>query len=348
MLKKAVYLQKTSTSIINTQQEIPFIFSPIKEIKAILTAKESTLVPVGSLKEILRVLFPRKAIFFDTKEDETLIVHCIPEGPFGPDPEVFLDHFLPDFLEIVAGISEKLNLTEVSVLGYSPVGQPELSRIQFINSLTSKNRTKIILNLYELYILYQAVINNKNSENCFVSIFINDSHKFCFFTSRETTLKQLCKKEPVIEQHLKEDPGSGLINPLVGTKYQLTDKVGEKNIELVCLTGGGQSISFGNTGLFGFPFFNKKLRLRYIDDSEPAVHPCQNCLACVRFCPADLHPAYLYHNLLNQDYEEAKSLAVQKCTLCGRCSFVCPSSLPLTSTIEVSLQKMAEEENEQD
>jgi len=340
--EKTAFLQNNSASVINYRQEIPFVFAPIKEIKSIHTAKDRKIKTSG-LGAMLGLLFPRKADYFASKDQKTLGISCIPEGPFGPDPEVLLAQFLPDFFTTLSLIVERLGLEGALVLGYA-ADYSDMPKIRFSKKMYAEDRGKLILNLHEFLQLSLAVAKGLHSGSRFVSVFISEADKFCFFTSGQTELGRLCESEPLIAAKIKKNPGCVLCNPLTGESYRPEDRIEDKNIELVCLVRSGQSISFGRGGLFSFPFFRKKLHMQIIPGRGRSVHPCQNCLGCVRYCPAGLHPAYLYHYLINGGHEEARTLDLTSCTGCGRCSMVCPSNLPLTGTITASLGKDGEEE----
>ena len=60
---------------------------------------------------------------------------------------------------------------------------------------------------------------------------------------------------------------------------------------------------------------------------------CIRCGACVKVCPMNLQPLYLYAYGKKQDKEELKRLNVTDCIECGCCSYECPSKLHLVETI---------------
>ncbi len=113
------------------------------------------------------------------------------------------------------------------------------------------------------------------------------------------------------------------------------------------------------TFLFAFPYFNRKIRIteqpglltpttgkttegRDINrEKTPSV--CINCLACVDYCPAEIHPSYIYHHIVSENTEEAEKLNIAACILCGKCSFVCPTGLPLYQKIADTLSMLKEE-----
>ena len=62
-------------------------------------------------------------------------------------------------------------------------------------------------------------------------------------------------------------------------------------------------------------------------------NPCIRCGACVKACPMNLQPLYLYAYGKIQNLDEMKRLNVTDCIECGCCSYTCPSKLHLVETI---------------
>ncbi len=59
-------------------------------------------------------------------------------------------------------------------------------------------------------------------------------------------------------------------------------------------------------------------------------HPCIRCGHCLEACPVFLNPQRLGALALNERYAEMADHALQDCMLCGCCSYVCPSNIPLS------------------
>ena len=60
------------------------------------------------------------------------------------------------------------------------------------------------------------------------------------------------------------------------------------------------------------------------------VHPCISCGHCLDACPVFLNPATLGKLAQAGRYEEMTELHLMDCMVCGSCSYVCPSSIPLS------------------
>ena len=70
---------------------------------------------------------------------------------------------------------------------------------------------------------------------------------------------------------------------------------------------------------------------------------CIRCGACVKVCPMNLQPLYLYAYGKKQNVDELKRLNVTDCIECGCCSYTCPSKLHLVETIREGKVRVKEE-----
>ena len=66
------------------------------------------------------------------------------------------------------------------------------------------------------------------------------------------------------------------------------------------------------------------------ESARPPVMPCIHCGRCLDACPVFLNPSQL--GLLAQigDYDAMGEYDLADCMLCGSCSYVCPSNIPLS------------------
>lgn len=60
------------------------------------------------------------------------------------------------------------------------------------------------------------------------------------------------------------------------------------------------------------------------------VSPCIRCSRCVDACPMGLLPLDMAARARVEDFDGADDYGLSDCILCGACSFVCPSHIPLT------------------
>jgi electron transport complex protein RnfC len=64
------------------------------------------------------------------------------------------------------------------------------------------------------------------------------------------------------------------------------------------------------------------------------TYPCIRCGHCLDACPVFLNPQLLGSLALKSRYEEMEPLHLRDCMLCGCCSYVCPSSIPLSQLFQ--------------
>ncbi len=65
------------------------------------------------------------------------------------------------------------------------------------------------------------------------------------------------------------------------------------------------------------------------------VYPCIHCGRCLDACPVFLNPSLLGDLARVNRYEEMAEAHLADCMLCGSCSFVCPSNIPLSQLFQV-------------
>jgi electron transport complex protein RnfC len=66
------------------------------------------------------------------------------------------------------------------------------------------------------------------------------------------------------------------------------------------------------------------------------VYPCIHCGRCLDACPVFLNPSLLGDLARTERYEPMVDLHLADCMLCGACSYVCPSNIPLSQLFQVS------------
>lgn len=68
----------------------------------------------------------------------------------------------------------------------------------------------------------------------------------------------------------------------------------------------------------------------------PQIYPCIHCGRCLDACPVFLNPSALGEYAMRERYEDMEPLHLADCMLCGSCSFVCPSNIPLAQLFSFS------------
>ncbi|MBI3791923.1 MAG: electron transport complex subunit RsxC [Gemmatimonadetes bacterium] len=66
------------------------------------------------------------------------------------------------------------------------------------------------------------------------------------------------------------------------------------------------------------------------------VYPCIHCGRCLDACPVFLNPSLLGDLARKQRYDAMAELHLADCMLCGSCSYVCPSNIPLSQQFAFS------------
>jgi electron transport complex protein RnfC len=65
-------------------------------------------------------------------------------------------------------------------------------------------------------------------------------------------------------------------------------------------------------------------------------YPCIRCGRCLDACPVFLNPQLLGQLALAEQYFETEEHNIWDCMLCGCCSYVCPSNIPLSQLFQVT------------
>ena len=77
------------------------------------------------------------------------------------------------------------------------------------------------------------------------------------------------------------------------------------------------------------------------DETKPKEsYPCIRCGHCLDACPVFLNPQLLGQMALAGLYEQTVDAHIWDCMLCGCCSYVCPSNIPLSQLFQVTRTKL--------
>lgn len=168
----------------------------------------------------------------------------------------------------------------------------------------------IVQNVATVKAIYDAVMFNKP------------------LTERVLTVSGLGIKEP-----------SNILAPIGVSVQDVIDFCGGISEETKYMINGGPMMgkSFDNPML---PVTKTTSGLLFLTDKEVVEEKenvCIRCSRCLMACPMGLNPTFLKESSDRRDYDKMDD--VLDCIECGSCSFVCPSSRQLASSIVKGKQK---------
>lgn len=178
--------------------------------------------------------------------------------------------------------------------------------------------------------LHSIAVNGNFADAVLVACFIAPETVYVSRVPRSTPLADALRHFPAIAKRL--DSGNLPAHLLTGAPLS-PDTPCSHLTSLIHFPQDGYELGADDSWLFPFPVFNRRLAMREKTQCSSGPTPCSNCMACQRYCPAGIRPAFLYHHLEADDAEGAEELGLDACIQCGWCSQVCPSSLPLAQTI---------------
>ncbi len=110
--------------------------------------------------------------------------------------------------------------------------------------------------------------------------------------------------------------------------------------KIIC--GGGMTgICVPNHGVPTTKATNGIVVYSKADARSESEGACIRCGRCVNACPINLNPYLIKHYCDADKLDEADKLNVNDCTLCGCCSYTCPSRRWLTASFKNAKEKIA-------
>jgi electron transport complex protein RnfC len=135
--------------------------------------------------------------------------------------------------------------------------------------------------------------------------------------------------------------------PGVREPANLIVPVGTKLRDLLAACGGmtddAEEIIFGGPMMgvaqssFDVPVVKGTTGVIVLTASEvnpTSSYPCIRCGRCLDACPVFLNPSALADFARKGRYEEMEAMHLMDCMLCGSCSYVCPSKIPLAQLFQ--------------
>jgi electron transport complex protein RnfC len=150
--------------------------------------------------------------------------------------------------------------------------------------------------------------------------------------SRVVTVAGSCVDTPRNLEVLIGTPASALLDACGGLKKQPDRILLGGPMMGVSLPTTDIPVIKGATGLLALA--GNELR-----KSDPS--PCIRCASCVDACPMGLLPVDMAARVRVDDFDAASEYGLRDCILCGCCSYVCPSHIPLVQYFQYAMGEQA-------
>jgi len=295
------------------------------------------------LPELLSTIVPEKACYWQGRDPRKLLVDFTPHAPFGPSVGQLIAELGFDPDQSIADLCHRPEVS-VTVIEQAGASRKRLPGVGYRQRRPTDPDVTVV-SPFELALLHQALTTGAFPSAVLVSCLITPECVYSFVAPRGTSLGSILRSETAIAEHMASQAVTTLVHPISGRAYSLDDPCSAFT-DVLCPADCGFSLQPKPSLLLGFPFFNRLLSMRPCSDLDGIDQPCSNCLACVRYCPSNLHPAFLHHHLQADELTAAKGLGLARCTQCGNCSYVCPSGIPLTDTIAKAILELDAGESE--
>ncbi|MFP4152196.1 MAG: electron transport complex subunit RsxC [Alkalispirochaeta sp.] len=141
--------------------------------------------------------------------------------------------------------------------------------------------------------------------------------------------------------------GSAITNP-----QNVLTRIGTPLRELIDFCGGfktgvGKLINGGP--MMGAPFNDLEIpvakdttTILCLDESAartPDERPCIRCARCIDVCPVNLQPIAISNAYRAGRFDVLEALKAESCILCGSCTYICPSRIPLLEDIKHAIKE---------
>lgn len=165
------------------------------------------------------------------------------------------------------------------------------------------------------------------------------------------TYRAVCLGQPVTERIVTvsgeavKNPGNYLAR--IGTGFEeLIEAAGGLKEDVWKVIAGGPMMGIAQEDLSASTVKGSSsiLCLTHAQNGESKEEvTCIRCGECLKVCPMNLQPLYLYAYTKKGDREALNRLNVLDCIECGCCSYACPGKLPLVEQFRIGKRIVKEE-----
>ena len=151
------------------------------------------------------------------------------------------------------------------------------------------------------------------------------------------TYRAVCLGQPVVERIVTVS-GEAVKNPgnfvsRIGTSFEeLVEAAGGLKENTWKVISGGPMMGFAQEDLSASTIKGTSSILCLTQEQNGEAKEetvCIRCGACVKVCPMNLQPLYLYAYEKKEKIEELNRMNLMDCIECGCCAYTCPAKLPL-------------------
>lgn len=251
--------------------------------------------------------------------------------------DTLIDFFFSDFDHALAEVKDFFGLQRIELIG--PDKRFKDRGEKWSSSITKRHEMGILLNLFEFYQLYTAVIHKQRIENVLLSIFLDEHTIFCLHVPEGILIQNillLLQTEYYLELTSENTPFHPIFRRSIDPEKETTGD----HTSLIMFTHSGYTVGTTGNIFWQFPYFYQTIGIRKGEIFEKRAVPCNNCLACSNYCPSGLFPNVLYHKSITGQKDRTLALNIKACIQCGVCNFVCPANLSLCETITQTIHDL--------
>ncbi len=276
----------------------------------------------NNFQSLLIALFPEREGYWRIANYKNLKISFFPHAPFGADPEILADFLFDDFESDLEFLIEELGLDEVSISGISSTGRKKIDRVFYSNK---QMRKELKISAYEVKKVIDVLRSGETTDDILLSVLLNKDQVYTYIIPNKINFSFLFSSiDELKDYHIDE-----FCDSVCGCSISSETVIAQSIIRYI--SPKEWRVKKPSRALFAYPYFNKNLKMERMVESDQEA--CCNCLTCAAICTAGLYPSFLYHHLDKENLSDAKSIGLLNCSLCRKCSLVCPSNLHLSKRI---------------